>query len=881
MLSSKTERFFHRCLLVPAFLLAMGPSALAGALLGNGEYFVSGAGSDARGDGSEGNPWRTITHAVDQAGGGQPVIFVGPGLYDAAAGEQYPIEIAEDDDLGAILLGTGDYGADAAIIDIAAQNAAFRTYTPINGTVVVSGFVARGDSSGPYKPALLEVEEVDFCVVASNEVTVLGLLEAHMHDAGEYIVAGNSVLGCNVGVDFEAHSTGGEGGGIDLLVLDNQFLGANEAVYVEPSQASDTVYLHLEVVDNLFVDCSTALWVDSSMTEHGEGHVNVQVRGNEIEDCGYGLWFSHEADYHAEGQRLINVKNNTIDASYTAIGFSTSVSTGCVLHQGITVHANKIASTDGVGIYQSLELEYEDAEVYQDLYIGANIIEDCYYEGVYLFVSASYTDDMVANDVVIDGNTIRGCNQGIDISEYHSYTAYVDANYVIRHNAIKDNWRGIDLSYTQYSSGSGNITYDVRGNCLTNNSAYNMAMYWYADTSVAADVALEAGTWSLMGYNTIGQPSSPKAGGSSTMWVSVSTTSGSNVLTADLVGNWWGTMDPSEIQDRIYDGNDNSGLIVANAGNPLDDNLEFTVAKNGGELRLDAGQNAGFVAYAGRVSPGGPGASQVPFGYNRIKVLVDGELQHHSDVTVADDFRSLTFPIPSGSYDIRTICVINPCGQMGCVDYSFCDGNDLPSAIFDDVETEVDTPVLIDLLANDTDPENGLDPTTLVITQAPEHGTLVLNPNGDNPGEVLYTPDAGWTSCDTFNYTVSDTCGAVSNVGTAQVCIVNAPPPNHAPKANYDSADTDPLLAVTIDVLANDSDVDGDGLDPASVQIEWAGSKGEAVVNLDGTVTYTPYAGTEATTDTFNYSMADVHGARSNIATVQISISGGSGKAGG
>ena len=877
MLSSKTERIFHRCLLVPAVLLAMGPSALAGALLGNGEYFVLGTGSDARGDGSEGNPWRTITHAVDQAGGGQPVIFVGPGTYDVAAGEQFPIQLDEDDDLGAILVGTGDYGADAAIIDISTHYAAFTAYGLDSGTVVVTGFVGRGDSSG----VLLSCSEMDFCVIAANELSGIGLLDAHMHEPGEYIVAGNTVQGCDVGVEFYAHSTGGEGG-IDLLVIDNQFLNMGEGVYVEPYQASDTVSLHLEVLNNLFVDCSTGVWVDSSMSETGVGYVNVKVRGNDFEDCGYGLWFSHDAYYHAQAQRLITVQNNTIDASYTAIGFSTSLSTGCVLHQGITVHGNQLRSTDGCGIYQSLELEYESAQVDQEMYIAGNVIEDCYYEGVYLFVSASYTDDMVVNDVVIEGNTIRGGeSQGIDISEYYSYTAYVDANYVIRHNLIEDNDGGIDLSYTQYTLGSANITYDVRGNCLAND-APNLAIHWnVADTSVAANVALEAGTWGLMGYNTIGQPSNPTAGGSSTVWVTGYTTSGTNVLTADLIGNWWGTLDSSEIQARIYDGNDASGLIVANAGNPLDDNLDFTVAKIAGELRLNAGPNAGFVSYVGRVSPGGPGASQVPFGFNRIKVLVNGELQDPDGVIVADDYRSLTFPMPPGSFGEGTICVVNPCGQMGCTDYEFCDGNMIPTANFDDVETELDTAVLIDLLANDTDPENGLDPTTLVITQMPEHGTLVLNPNGDNPGEVLYTPEAGWNSCDSFNYTVSDTCGDVSNVGTAQVCIVNAPPPNHAPKANYDSADTDPLLAVTIDVLANDSDVDGDDLDPASVQIEWAGSKGMAVVNLDGTVTYTPYAGTEATTDTFNYSMADIHGARSNTATVEIRISGGNGKVGG
>ncbi|MAF65578.1 MAG: hypothetical protein CMJ84_07955 [Planctomycetes bacterium] len=115
MLPISVDRFFRRLLLLPAFLLAIGPSALAGALLGGGDYYVHGTGSDARGDGSPTNPWRTVSHAVDQAGGGQPTIHLGRGLYDAAAGEQFPIFLDEDDVLGVILVGTGDYGANAGM----------------------------------------------------------------------------------------------------------------------------------------------------------------------------------------------------------------------------------------------------------------------------------------------------------------------------------------------------------------------------------------------------------------------------------------------------------------------------------------------------------------------------------------------------------------------------------------------------------------------------------------------------------------------------------------------------------------------------------------------------------------------------------------------
>ena len=78
--------------------------------------------------------------------------------------------------------------------------------------------------------------------------------------------------------------------------------------------------------------------------------------------------------------------------------------------------------------------------------------------------------------------------------------------------------------------------------------------------------------------------------------------------------------------------------------------------------------------------------------------------------------------------------------------------------------------------------------------------------------------------------------------------------------------------AVTIDILANDTDLDEDELDTASVVITQEPHKGTAVINPDGTVTYTPNEGVAGTMDTFNYTVDDVHGATSNIATVSVAI---------
>jgi len=77
--------------------------------------------------------------------------------------------------------------------------------------------------------------------------------------------------------------------------------------------------------------------------------------------------------------------------------------------------------------------------------------------------------------------------------------------------------------------------------------------------------------------------------------------------------------------------------------------------------------------------------------------------------------------------------------------------------------------------------------------------------------------------------------------------------------------------AQVLDVLTNDSDVDGN-LDPASVNIVSAPSQGGTIaVNTDGTLSYTPmrrFNGVE----TFSYMVRDAFEANSNAATVTVTV---------
>ncbi|HGF6561504.1 TPA: Ig-like domain-containing protein [Providencia alcalifaciens] len=182
-----------------------------------------------------------------------------------------------------------------------------------------------------------------------------------------------------------------------------------------------------------------------------------------------------------------------------------------------------------------------------------------------------------------------------------------------------------------------------------------------------------------------------------------------------------------------------------------------------------------------------------------------------------------------------------------------------PVANEDKADTRHNTPVEIDVTANDTDLDGDLDKNSVVITQPGTKGTVTIGEDG----KLIYTPNPGATGTDTITYTVKDKNGNVSNEATVTINI-DAPP-----VAVDDKATTKESVPVTIDVLVNDTDLDKD-IDPSTLVIKTNGSKGTATI-VDGKLVYTPNAG-EVGTDTITYQVFDKNGNVSNEATVTINI---------
>ncbi|MBU6386589.1 MAG: tandem-95 repeat protein, partial [Planctomycetes bacterium] len=164
------------------------------------------------------------------------------------------------------------------------------------------------------------------------------------------------------------------------------------------------------------------------------------------------------------------------------------------------------------------------------------------------------------------------------------------------------------------------------------------------------------------------------------------------------------------------------------------------------------------------------------------------------------------------------------------VDITITPVNDGPMAVDDQANVQEGGVVNIPVLANDSDSDNAIDASTVVIVNTPTHGTAVLGVGG----VIEYTHDGSESTADSFTYRVSDVSGKASNLATVSISIT---PVNDPPVAVNDNASIPSNIAAIVDLAANDFDLD-DGLDLASIVIENQPTSGTLTVQTDGKVSY-------------------------------------------
>ena len=180
-----------------------------------------------------------------------------------------------------------------------------------------------------------------------------------------------------------------------------------------------------------------------------------------------------------------------------------------------------------------------------------------------------------------------------------------------------------------------------------------------------------------------------------------------------------------------------------------------------------------------------------------------------------------------------------------------------PTTNRDTTTVEVGKTAVLDVLANDVDPEGDALSLKAVQLPAPGDGTLVWQPSG----RVAYTAPGTGAGSKTIEYTVTDDHG-LQTVGELVINVISLgvkAPPNLRSDSVLGMIDaTRGSQTFGVNVLANDSDPNGDELRVTEVVPYPASESGpKASVDEDGYVAITP---TRAGSYNFEYTVVDTQG---------------------
>jgi Bacterial Ig domain len=192
--------------------------------------------------------------------------------------------------------------------------------------------------------------------------------------------------------------------------------------------------------------------------------------------------------------------------------------------------------------------------------------------------------------------------------------------------------------------------------------------------------------------------------------------------------------------------------------------------------------------------------------------------------------------------------------------------NQSPTARGDVRETSHARAVIVDVLANDTDPEQAPLSIGEVVAPNGNVGSVEQVQLGDGRAAIRFTPADDYPGgVAQFSYRAVDVNDALSNSAIVSIQVAAAADANRAPIALGDAAVTRPTTPVEIPVLANDRDPDNDDLIIERIDLD--PRLGSARI-AGGAIVFEPKAATTGTV-TFYYVIADRFG---ETATAEVLV---------
>ncbi|TAF52401.1 MAG: DUF4347 domain-containing protein [Oscillatoriales cyanobacterium] len=189
--------------------------------------------------------------------------------------------------------------------------------------------------------------------------------------------------------------------------------------------------------------------------------------------------------------------------------------------------------------------------------------------------------------------------------------------------------------------------------------------------------------------------------------------------------------------------------------------------------------------------------------------------------------------------------------------------SDPPGAVDDTAQTKPSTSVLIDVTANDSDPDG--DNFDIFVSGSQATSSKGGRISFTSTKTLTYTPPSGFVGVDTFTYSITD--GSSRDSATVSVTV------NTSPGANDDFAIATGGVANDIFPLANDTDANGNDTVTFASSLPLATEKGGQITLADNATqnyTYTAPSGFTGA-DRVTYTIADAFGA-TDTAVINLNV---------